>query len=137
MVRPQWCLNNTWRHTRNADSEELVQFRHGAHETADTVFGGRVNRGGEGCILPGDTGDVDNVPGLLGVAVAQEVGNGELSDADWVCEVDIDQPVPATSGRVLTGLGSRRPPEIGPVLLLVVSCAAVSIDETPACHTGS
>jgi len=89
------------------------------------VLSGRVDRSSEGCILPGNTGNVDNVLGLFGIAIVQEVRNGELSDADRVCQVDIYQAVPATSGRVLTGLRSRRAPEVGPVLLIMVSYASI------------
>ena len=41
--------------------------------------------------------------GLLGVAVAEEVGNSKLGGADRVGEVDVYQSKSASSGRVLTG----------------------------------
>lgn len=69
MIRPQWCLDNARCHRRNANPEELVEFGHGAHETTDTVFGGRVDRSSEGRILPGNTGNVDNMLALLRVAL--------------------------------------------------------------------
>lgn len=47
------------------------------------------------------------------------MGNGELSDTDWVSEIDIDQAIPAASRRVLTGLRAGRAPEVAPVLLSI------------------
>ena len=40
------------------------------------------------------------------------MGDGELSDADWMGDVDIDESVAATRYRVLGRRGARRMPEI-------------------------
>lgn len=69
MVCPQGGLDHAGSNGCDADTKEIVEFGHGAHEAADAVFCGRVYGGGEGCVLSGDTGNVGNVFGLLGVAV--------------------------------------------------------------------
>lgn len=77
---------------------------------------GGVNRRRERGILPGNTGDVDNVFQTVVFAVSQEMRYRQLRCADGVCDVDIYQGVSATRGRVLTGRRARRAPKVTPVL---------------------
>lgn len=64
--------------------------------------------------------------GLLGVTVAEEVGNSKLGDADRVGEVDVYQSKSTPSRRVLAGRRARRTVEVAPVLSMLVSLRTLS-----------
>lgn len=102
MVSPQGRLDDPWRYGRNADSEQLVELGHRPDKAVDTVFGGNVNRGGKCGVLTGDTGDMDNMLGLLAGSMTEEMRNGQLGGPDWVGQVDVYQGVSAACGRIAT-----------------------------------
>lgn len=117
MVCPQRSLDDTRGHGRHTDPVEFIQFGHGAHEAADSVLGGRIHRSCERCILPGNTGDVEDVLGLFVIAEAEEVRDCELGGADWVGDIDVDQAVTASGKNVFARRCAGRTPEVTPMLL--------------------
>ena len=117
MVCPQRSLDDTRGHGRHTDPVEFIQFGHGAHEAADSVLGGRIHRSCERCILPGNTGDVEDVLGLFVIAEAEEVRDGELGGADGVSDIDVDQAVTASGKSILARRCAGRTPEVTPMLL--------------------
>lgn len=67
-------------------------------------------------ILTSYAGNVDYVPSRVVLAVAEEMGNGELGDTDRVCQVEIEQPIAPACRGVSTLWRAWRAPEIAPVL---------------------
>lgn len=81
------------------------------------MLGGRIHRSCERCILPGNTGDVEDVLGLFVIAEAEEVRDCELGGADWVGDIDVDQAVTASGKNVFARRCAGRTPEVTPMLL--------------------
>lgn len=118
MVCPQRSLDDTRGYSRHTDPVEFIEVGHRAHETADRVLGGRIDRSREGRILPSNTGNMEDVFGLFVVTEAEEVRDGELGCADWMGDVDVDQAVTPSSKIVFAGRRAGGAPEVAPMLLL-------------------
>ena len=65
--------------------------------------------------------------GLLGVAVAEEMGNSKLGGADRMGKVDVYQSKSTPSGRVLAGRRAGRTVEVAPVLSMLVSLCSLEL----------
>lgn len=96
ILRPQRRENHRGRDGRDADRRKTGIWRRGfeggerAHEAVEGVFGGDVDGVGRVGDLAGDAADVGDGAGFV---MGEEVRDGELGDADGVCEVYIQDGV--------------------------------------------
>lgn len=96
VLRPQRRFNHAGRNGGDADAKALLERGESAHEAADPMLGGHVERYREGGYLPGDGRDMDDgLGGSRGLGggggdgtIGEKVGDGELGGANWVREVD-------------------------------------------------
>lgn len=100
MISPERGLDNTRSHGRDSNPKLLVELGERPHEAANGMFRGAVNRSCEVRILACNAGDMDDMLRAAAGTVVLEMGNCQLCRADRVGDVDIDQSVSATRGRV-------------------------------------
>lgn len=94
MFCPERSFDYAWSDGCDAHTEPGVERCEGAHEAVESVFGGIVDRGGEGGELAGYGRYVNDVFGGWsfwgGGRGGEEMGESELSGADWVREIDVE-----------------------------------------------
>lgn len=74
------------------------------------MFGRYIDGGGEEWCLPCHACDVWYTSWFL---LREEMRDGHLGDADWVCEVYVEEGVPGCGGVVFRRWGTWRMPEVG------------------------